>query len=748
MAKPNKGVKQKLHQRTVILLAIILVLGFGASFCRIAFLQIVKGEELSQRAVEQQLHDTEISAKRGTIYDRNGRVLAQSASVWRVVMAPAYFEDDEQREYVAKELSEILDLKYSDIYEETKGNTYYVSVKRKIETEERNKIIALQEAISNKYENLDNVIQLLDDYKRYYPYNDLASSVIGFAGDDGQGLAGVEYQYDKYLSGKNGRLISAQNSYGTDMPFDYEQNIEAENGNNIVLTIDENVQAILEKYMAQNIIDFDVYNRGCAVMMDVNNGEIIAMATVNGFDLNDPYTLTNQNAIDEINKITNKKKKEEAYNKAVSEQWRNKAISDTYYPGSVFKIVTSAMGLEEGVITPNDTFYCSGAETVVDTLIHCHDLSGHGTQTFEQAVINSCNPAFMQIGAKIGAEKFWEYYQAFGFSEKTDIDLPGESEDIFFSEDGSMGAVDLAVGSFGQNFSITPIQMVTAVSCVANGGNLIQPHVVKQIQDSKGNVIENFDTTFKRKVVSSEVSDILNEILMHNSEQGGVKAGYVAGYKVAGKTGTSEKKIDLNDDGEDDYSASFVGYAPANDPKYALLIFFDTPVGGAYYGSQVSAPVFSKAMEEILPYLGLETEYTDEELENMDSIADTYVGLTTQEATSRLETEGLVAVVRGEGEKIVAQMPETGSYVPKGGTVVLYTDKEATKEKVEVPDFTNMPVYEVNSVAASIGLNISVKGASSTGDSIATQQSVPAGTKVSEGTVVTVTFAAQTAIAD
>ncbi len=748
MTKPNKGTRQKLNQRTVILLVVILFVGFGAALSRVAFLQVVKGAELSQRAVEQQLHDTEISAKRGTIYDRTGRILAQSASVWRVVMAPAYFKNDQQREFVAKELSSILDLEYSDVLEETKGNTYYVSVKRKIETKERNKIIKLQEKISQKYDELDNVIQLLDDYKRYYPYNELASSVIGFAGDDGQGLAGVEYEYNKYLAGKNGRLVSAQNSYGTDMPFDYEQNVEAENGNNIVMTIDENVQSILEKYMAQNIIDFNVYNRGCAVMMDVNNGEIIAMATVNGFDLNDPYTLTNENAKEKINSITDKKKKQKAYNEAVSEQWRNKAISDTYYPGSVFKIVTSAMALEEGVITVDDTFFCSGAERIGDTEIHCHERNGHGTQTFEQAVINSCNPAFMQIGAKVGAEKFWQYYQAFGFSETTGIDLPGESEDIFFSEDGSMGIVDLAVGSFGQNFSITPIQMVTAVSCVANGGNLIQPHVVKQIQDDKGNVIKNFDSTFKRKVVSSEVSEILNGILERNSEQGGAKNGYVAGYKVAGKTGTSEKKIDMNEDGEEDYIASFVGYAPANDPKYALLIFFDTPVGGSYYGSQVSAPVFSEAMEEILPYLGLETEYTDEELENIDSVADTYVGLTPDEAVSKLEQEGLAAYVKGSGEKIVGQMPETGSMVPKGGTVVLYTDKESAKEKVEVPDFSNMPVYEVNSVASSCGLNISMKGASSTGDSIATQQSLPAGTMVSEGTVITVTFAAQTAIAD
>lgn len=465
-------------------------------------------------------------------------------------MAPANFKTDEQREYVAKNLSKILDLDYDEVLKETKENSYYVSVKRKIETKERNKILKLQDTLSEKYQ-LENVIQLLDDYKRYYPYNELASSVIGFTGEDDQGLEGLEYQYNKYLSGTSGRLISARNSQGVDMPFAYEQSVDAKDGNNLVLTIDETVQAVVEKYMQQNIITNKVYNRGCAIMMDVTNGEIIAMATVGGYDLNEPYTIADETKQKEIKAITDEKKKNKVYNEALAEQWRNKAISDTYYPGSVFKIITSAMALEEGVVNADtSTFNCTGSMLVGDRLIHCHDWNGHGTQTFEQAIINSCNPAFMQIGAKVGAAKFWEYYQAFGYSELTGIDLPGESDDQFFRPDGSMGVVDLAVASFGQGFSITPIQMITAVSAVANGGNLVQPHVVKQIQDSNGNVVQNYDTKIKRKVVSSSVSKTLNTILQHNSEQGGVKCGYVAGYRVAGKTGTSEKLVDSNGDGD------------------------------------------------------------------------------------------------------------------------------------------------------------------------------------------------------
>ena len=745
LAKNVKGVNQKLRHRTMILLAIILVIGFGAATCRLAFLQVVKGESLSQKAVEQQLHDTEISAKRGTIYDRTGKVLAQSASVWRVVMAPANFKTDEQREYVAKNLSKILDLDYDEVLKETKENSYYVSVKRKIETKERNKILKLQDTLSEKYK-LENVIQLLDDYKRYYPYNELASSLIGFTGEDDQGLEGLEYQYNKYLSGTSGRLISARNSKGVDMPFAYEQSVDAKDGNNLVLTIDETVQAVVE----QNIITNKVYNRGCAIMMDVTNGEIIAMATVGGYDLNEPYTIADETKQKEIKAITDEKNKNKAYNEALAEQWRNKAISDTYYPGSVFKIITSAMALEEGVVNADtSTFNCTGSMQVSDRLIHCDDWNGHGTQTFEQAIINSCNPAFMQIGAKLGAAKFWEYYQAFGYSELTGIDLPGESDDQFFTPDGSMGVVDLAVASFGQGFSITPIQMITAVSAIANGGNLVQPHVVKQIQDSNGNVVQNYDTKIKRKVVSSSVSKTLNTILQHNSEQGGVKCGYVAGYRVAGKTGTSEKLVDSNGDGVEDYIASFLGYAPADNPKYAMLMFFDTPTGDNYYGSVVAAPVFPQIMEEVLPYLEVETEYTDSEREDLDVIADQYVGLSTEDAQQKISDAGLTPVVKGSGSKVIAQMPESNSTVPKGGTVVLYTDKSSAKETVEVPNLLDMSLSDVNSIASQYGLNVSVKGTSSTsGDGISTKQSIAEGTKVSEGTVITVTFLPQSGIAE
>ena len=608
------GAGQKLRRRTVWLLVVILAVGFGAAITRLAFLQLVQGEELQRRAIEQQLADTPISAKRGTIYDTKGKILAQSASVWRVVMAPAYFDDgaegDEQRAFVASRLSEILGLDEAELLEDTKQNTYYVSVKRRVESAQKDQIIELQNELAEKYQK-SGIISLLDDYKRYYPYSDLASSVIGFTGSEDQGLWGVEYQYNDFLSGTPGRIISAQNGIQTEMPFDYNQNIGAIDGSSLVLTIDETVQSIVEKYMKQGVIDNQVVERGVCIVMNVNTGEILAMASVNGVDLNDPFTILPEqrkeiDAIDteylikkgyieeDVDPYTmdEKKKKEliekakaEAESAALARNWRNKAISDTYYPGSVFKMVTLSMALQEGVVNADSRFGCSGAYQLYEDTIHCHNTAGHGTQTYQECLWNSCNPGFIQIGMLVGKEKFWDYYQAFGFSDKTGIDLPGESDDQFFVHDGVEGSMldtDLAVASFGQNFSITPIQMITAACAVANGGEIVTPHVVKQIIDSEGNVVKNMSTEVKRQVISESVSKEMCGILEENCSTGSGKNGYVAGYRVGGKTGTSEKLIDVNDDGADDYIASFCGFAPANNPQYAALVFFDAPTGGNY----------------------------------------------------------------------------------------------------------------------------------------------------------------------
>lgn len=741
LKKAAKGPNQRLRQRTAVLIILILVVGFGAAIARLGYLTVVQGGSLQEDAVGQQLKDTTIPAKRGTIYDAKGKVLAESASVWQVVMAPIYFKTDEQRKAAAEGLSEILGLDYDNIYEKTTQESYYVVVKRKIEVEARDKVLELIDTLSEKYD-CGNVIQLLDDYKRYYPQNDLASGVIGFTGSDEQGLEGVEYQYDSYLSGTPGRIVTAKNARGTDMPFQYEQNVEAEDGNSIYLTIDETVQSICEKYMKQGIADNNVLNRGVCIAMDVNTGAILAMVTVDGYDLNDPYTLPKetQKKIDALSE----KKQAQAESAALAAMWRNKAITDTYMPGSVFKMCTASMALEEGKVNDNTTFVCGGSMVVSDKTIHCHALEGHGTQNFVKAVCNSCNPAFIQIGQLIGMNKFCQYYQGFGFSEKTGIDLPGEADDNFWRE-GTMTDVDLAVASFGQNFSITPIQMITACAAVANGGYVLQPYVVSKITDSNGNVIKNVEKKIKRQVISKETSDKMNEILGYNTSTAGATAGYVAGYKVAGKTGTSEKigsKVESHFN--EDYIASFCGYAPADDPQIAMLVFFDTPSGDAYYGSQVSSPVFINIMTEVLPYLEIKTEYTDSELEYVDVSAGDYTGMTVSEAETAAQSDGFTTTVKGNGEKVIAQIPAVSSKIPSGGNVVLYTDDTSRSETVAVPNLVGYSATEVNNVASAYGLNVSFSGASDTGV-VSTSQDIAEGTSVSPGTVITVSFSSSSA---
>lgn len=739
-----KGPNQRLRQRTAILIILILLIGFGAAITRLAYLTLIQGNSLQEDAVDQQLKDTTISAKRGTIYDANGKVLAESASVWQVVMAPAYLKDDKQRKAVAQGLSEILELDYDNVYEKTQQKSYYVVVKRKIETEARDKILKFIDTLQKDY-NCGNAVELLDDYKRYYPQDDLASCVIGFTGSDEQGLEGVEYEYDEYLAGTPGRIITAKNATGTDMPFQYEQNVDAENGNNIYLTIDETVQSICEKYMKQGIVDNNVLNRGVCIAMDVNTGAILAMVTVDGYNLNDPYTLPKeqQKKIDALPKD----KRSAAESEALSAMWRNKAITDTYMPGSVFKMCTASMALEEGKVNDNSTFVCGGSFVVSGETIHCHAVQGHGTQNFVQAVCNSCNPAFIQIGQMVGMNKFCQYYQGFGFADKTGIDLPGEAEDSFW-KDGTMTDVDLAVASFGQNFSITPIQMITACSAVANGGYVLQPYVVSKITDSDGNVIKNVEKNIKRQVISKETSNKMNEILAYNTATAGSTAGYVAGYKVAGKTGTSEKiGSEVQSVFSEDYISSFCGYAPADDPQIAMLLFFDTPSGGAYYGSQVSAPVFINIMTEVLPYLEVKTEYTESELEYVDVSAGDYVGLSVSEAEAAAQNDGFTTTVKGEGDKVISQIPYVSSKIPTGGNIVLYTDDNSKAETVTVPNLVGYSASEVNSVASEYGLNISFVGAASS-DVISSSQDIAEGTSVSPGTVITVTFSSASTFND
>lgn len=736
--RAEKGPAQRLRQRTAILILLILVLGFGAAVLRLTYLTTVQSSELQESAVDLQLADTTVSAKRGTIYDANGNVLAESASVWQVVMSPVNFKNDKQRQAAAKGLSEIFDLEYNDVLDDTKQQSHYVVVKRRIESDEREKVLELIDTLKKDY-SCSGVIQLLDDYKRYYPKNSLASSVIGFTGSDDQGLEGIEYEYDSYLSGTPGRIITAQNARGTDMPFRYEQNVESEDGNNVYLTIDETIQSICEKYMQKGVEDNNVLNKGVCIAMDVNTGAILAMVTTDGYDLNNPYELSAKDK--KKIKSTAKSKQAEAESAALSNMWRNKAVADTYMPGSVFKMCVASAALEENLVNEKTSFTCTGSILVEGETIHCSNIAGHGTQNFVEVISNSCNPAFIQIGQMLGAGKFRQYYQGFGFSDKTGIDLPGEAEDSFWKE-GKMGGVDLAVASFGQNFTITPIQMITACAAVSNGGYVVQPHVVSKITDSKGNVIKTVDKKVKRQVISDDTSKKMNEYLEYNTERQGAAAGYISGYKVAGKTGTTEKKgvTKFESSFSEDYISSFCGYAPADDPQIAMLVFFDTPDGDAYYGSQVSSPVFINIMSEVLPYLDVKTSYTDEELGYVDASAGDYTGVSVDEAKTAVEADGFTATVKGNGSTVISQIPTVSSGLQKGGSIVLYTDSDSQSETVSVPSLIGLSPDEVNDVASAYGLNVSFSGAT-TSSGTSSSQNIEAGTSVSPGTVITVSFA-------
>ena len=730
------GTTVRMWRRAIFVLTALVVIGFGVITFRLVKLQLVSGEELQQMALEQQLKDTKISAQRGTIYDRNMKPLAQSATVWTVVLEPAYLKDDDKREFIAGGLADILGMDKNEILEKAKKKSYYTIVKKKIETDVKDKIIEFQ-----KQNKITSGIRLVEDYKRYYPYGEFASAVIGFTGTDSQGLAGIENYYNDYLTGQTGRLVTARNAVGTDMPFDYEKMIPAQNGNNLILCIDEVIQHFLEKNLEEGIKEHKVMNRAVAIMMDVNNGEILGMAVKGGFDLNSPFEIVNEEEKQKIEALP-EEERSKAKSEALQRQWRNKAVSDTYMPGSVFKMITTAMGFEENLINESSPFNCSGSFVPFAGArpIKCHKSGGHGAQKFEDAFRNSCNPAFIQVGQLVGAEKFYQYYQAFGLTEKTGIDLPGEASGIFFNKDGSMAPMDLAVASFGQNFRVSPIQMITAVAAIANGGYLVQPHIVKQIVDADGNIVKSMERNVKRQAISENTSRRICELLQSNVLIGGAKNGYVPGYRIGAKTGTTQKIGESGPDGMD-YISSFCGIAPADKPQVALLVYYDTPKGDSYYGAAVAGPTFARVMQDVLPYLGIERKYTEKEMEKLDISTPFLVGSTVAQAKNEAARLQLTPVIYGNGETIISQIPEVSTQIPRGGRIVLYTDKDSINRDVTVPKLIGLSLAAANKEAIAAGLNISIKGAVSGNGITAVNQSIPEGTNVSPGTVITVEFA-------
>ncbi len=744
--KPGK----EMITRIFIVMLSVIILFSGISGVRLVNIMIMNGEKYQAEASEQQLYDSLITAPRGDIYDKNMQVLARSTTAWTVYITPNgihKIDDEGDKELVkktiAENLSEILELEYDKVYEQTEKRSYYVIVKKKIDKSVADKV---REFLSDeRYEDLELVryVGLDETTKRYYPNDTLASVVLGFVGSDDQGLGGIESYYDNELTGIAGRVVAAKSAAGTDMPLTYERVEEATKGKSLVLTLDSYIQYTAEKYLEAAIAENKIAERGAAIIMNVKTGAVLGMAVKGDFNPNSPFTLSEseQKLVSEIEDEDEKAKKE---NELLNRQWRNKAVSDTYEPGSVFKIVTAAIGIEENLINENNTFYCNGSTTVAGQHYNCHKRQGHGTQTLAQSMSNSCNPAFITIGQQIGISTFSKYFKAFGLTEKTGIDLPGEANSTYHAE-AKMGPVELSSTSFGQTFNITPMQLITAAAACVNGGYLVRPHLVEKMLDENGKAVKTTNTGYKRQVISESTSATLRTLMQFVAENG-AKNALVAGYKVGAKTGTSQKVSKIQATGDTYlYVGSCVSVAPADDPEVAVLVLLDEPKGDKYYGGVISAPVNGKIMTDILPYLGYEPSYTESELKNLATTVPEMVGDTVDNAKAKLSSAKLQYQIQGKGEKIVRQLPEAGNRILSGGVVVLYTE-ETDDKTVTVPNLTGLTATEVNKMAAQSGINIEFSGNTTSGGLKSYRQSIDAGTSVNAGTIVTVYFRDDSAV--
>lgn len=734
--KPTQMMKKRLNRVVSTVLALFTIY----IACNLANISIVKSSYYQELANSQQLNSVTISANRGTVYDVNGKALAQSATVWTIFIDPTYMREYEadKIDTVVNEFVKVLDVDEEIVREKIQKNNQYEEIAREIEQQQKDQI--LQFASDNKISS----IYTTQGTKRYYPNSTLAASIIGFTNYDGDGAYGIEAYYNDYLSGTNGKLVSLRDSLGDEMPYRYETLYDAKDGNDVYLTIDSVLQYYLEKEMSDCVALHKPDNRACGIMLNPKNGEIYAMATTPGFDLNSPseiYYADDQAYLASLPNSTDEQKAFYSSEKARlrEKQWKNKAVTELYYPGSVFKTVTVASALDEGVVGLDDTFYCPGYANVEDTTFRCWDLGGHGTVNLVNAVATSCNPAHVEIGLRLGTNLFFKYFKTFGFTEITGIDLPGEAEGITIKEN-QFGLVELGSSAFGQTNKITPIQMVTAVAATVNGGYLITPHVVEKIVDSDGNIIYESQTETKRQVVSAKTSETMRYILETVVSTNGGKNAYIEGYRIGGKTGTSEKMDDYATTGVMNYVASFCGIAPANDPDLVMLIMVDGPTGGAIYGSVICAPVVSGVMKEALPYLGYYPEYTSEQLETAAVSVPYVVGSTHQQASSTLSQYGLDSKVIGNGSDVVMQYPATGTSVPRGSKILLYTESGAETLTSTVPNVSGMHPTEASAAITSAGLNPYLTGVTDDSNATAQTQSLAAGTTVQQGSVVEVNF--------
>ena len=750
-------------RRSVVLLALFLVFALivvGTLFD----LQILNYETYQRNVLEQITIETNVNPSRGTIYDINGKTLATNTTVWLVFISPqdildAMAEEDAavytiakedgtevtvpMNELIARRLSEILDADYDGILAKAaKVGRRYEVIKSGVEKEKADEI----RAFIDEYD-LTTQIYLTASTTRYYPYATLASHTLGFVNSDGVGIYGLERYYNNILEGLGGKYVTAQDARGDDMAFEYETYIEAQNGYDLVTTLDIYVQYVLENQVKTAALESKATNRACGIVMNPQTGEIYGMATYPPFDLNDPYALDSwsQEILDGL-ALTGDEYTEK-YFELLYTMWNNKAVTELYEPGSTFKILTTAISLEENKATLADRFYCTGSMKIegYGRPISCHKKTGHGSVSFAEALQQSCNPSMMTIAARIGREVFYDYFLDLGYSERTGVDVPGESKSYYHAYK-DFSNVSLAVYSFGQTFKTTPIQQLTAICTVANGGYLVTPHFLKEIVDEAGNTVLSYETNIKRQVLSRESCATIAEILEAGvSGNGGAKNAYVPGYKVAAKTGTSEKKDKFDASGATTYRvASCAAFAPYDDPQVAVILMVDEPTVGSRYGSTAAAPYVANVLADILPYLGVEPDYSPEELAKLQITVGSYVGAATSVAENALKNKGLRYEIVGNGEYVTSQLPASGSKISGGsGKIILYTGGETAKATVTVPDLVGKTAETANKLLIDSGLNICIEGTINYNEgegATVVSQSPPAGTVLAPGEVVTVRF--------
>lgn len=752
----------------------VMMIGLGIlSFCAVTVmlikLMLIDHDYYEEKAIRNQTRTTSVTASRGSIYDCNMNVLAASSSVENIFLDPLELEQyDIDIDFLADNLSRILDVEKDWIKEQAADTAMrYKMIKRRQPQEVCDEV---REFISA---NGIIGVHLEPDSKRYYPYGSLAAQLIGFTNTENVGSEGLESYYNSYLEGTAGAVITTKGNNETEMLYSYEKYYQATDGNSVVLTIDTTVQYYLEKQLQDAIDRYNVKNGAFGIVFDADTGDILAMATLGSYDPNNYLEVFDTDVDAQLQELyqaailcpEGSQERTDAfntYNQAVAaarlKQWRNRCVSDGYEPGSTFKIITLAAALDSGAVTLNDHFYCAGSEKFEgrSQILSCWRTSGHGSETTAEALQNSCNLAFAHIGLMTGGDALYEYCKAFGFMESTGIDLPGESRGIFHSQErlannATYGTSYLISTSFGQTVKPTPIQLVRAIGAVVNGGYLLEPHVVAEVLDADGNVIEKNTRTVIRQVISEETSANMCDLIESVVTNGTASNAKVVGYRIGGKTGTAEKtdQFDENGNPTKDKIVSFVGIAPMDDPRYIVLVALDTPSSSSGYyisGGQMGAPTVSAIFEDILPYLGVEPEYSEADMSRVAVSMPNVVGMTESEAAAKLKENHLTYRIIGDGSSIVSQIPAHGRQLPGNSTVLLYTDDSMPTDQVVVPNLLGMTVAEANKAVSNAGLYMQAKGTDSTASHvIASTQDIDAGVAVNRGTMITVTFIDTTA---